>query len=79
MVKENLDDNFREELRAIEQWFCVLSEAERTTAFYCLFQHISQVQIRFFINVLQQMLKKDRSPPTSKFDGFKLFNSFISF
>ncbi|KAJ3088506.1 hypothetical protein HK102_008582 [Quaeritorhiza haematococci] len=59
MAKAKLDDNFREELKAIEQWFSVLSDPERTTALYSLLQHTNQVQIRFFITVLQQMAQKD--------------------
>src|SRR5260221_12212356 len=37
----------------------VLSEAERTAALYSLLQHSTQVQIRFFITVLQQMARAD--------------------
>ncbi|KAJ3333843.1 hypothetical protein HDU76_002564 [Blyttiomyces sp. JEL0837] len=59
MAHAKLDDNFREELKAIEQWFSVLSDPERTTALYSLLQHTTQVQIRFFITVLQQMAQKD--------------------
>ena len=33
----------------------VLSEAVRTAAFYSLLQHSTQVHIRFFITILQQM------------------------
>ena len=51
--------NFKEELNAIEQWFRVLSEAERTAALYSLLQSSTQVQIRFFITVLQQMARAD--------------------
>jgi len=47
----------KDELSAIEQWFRVLSEAERTAALYALLQQTTQVQIRFFIQVLQQMGK----------------------
>lgn len=39
--------------------FKVLSEAERTAALYSLLQHSTQVQIRFFITVLQQMARSD--------------------
>ncbi|KAK7990954.1 SAM domain-containing protein [Apiospora arundinis] len=49
--------DFKDELSAIEQWFRVLSEAERTAALYALLQQTTQVQIRFFIQVLQQMGK----------------------
>jgi hypothetical protein len=43
----------------VDQWFRFLSEAERTATIYTLLQHSSQVQIRFFINLLQQMGKRD--------------------
>lgn len=39
--------------------FKVLSEAERTAALYSLLQQSTQVQIRFFITVLQQMARSD--------------------
>lgn len=59
MAAASLDQNFKEELSAIEQWFRVLSEAERTAALYSLLQSSTQVQIRFFITVLQQMARAD--------------------
>ena len=59
MAAASLDQAFKEELGAIEQWFRVLSEAERTAALYSLIQSSSQVQIRFFITVLQQMARTD--------------------
>lgn len=59
MAAASMDVNFKEELSAIEQWFKVLSEAERTAALYSLLQHSTQVQIRFFITVLQQMARSD--------------------
>jgi hypothetical protein len=46
MAAASLDQNFKEELGAIEQWFRVLSEAERTAALYSLLQSATQVQIR---------------------------------
>ncbi|KAJ5245921.1 hypothetical protein N7468_000904 [Penicillium chermesinum] len=55
MAAATLDQDFKDELSAIEQWFRVLSEAERTAALYALLQQTTQVQIRFFIQVLQQM------------------------
>lgn len=57
MAAATLDQDFKDELSAIEQWFRVLSEAERTAALYALLQQTTQVQIRFFIQVLQQMAK----------------------
>lgn len=57
MATATLDQDFKDELSAIEQWFRVLSEAERTSALYALLQQTTQVQIRFFIQVLQEMAK----------------------
>ena len=45
--------------RCVATGFKVLSEAERTAALYSLLQHSTQVQIRFFITVLQQMARSD--------------------
>lgn len=59
MASASLDQNFKEELGAIEQWFRVLSEAERTAALYSLLNQATQVQIRFFITILQQMARND--------------------
>lgn len=59
MAAASLDANFKEELSAIEQWFRVLSEAERTAALYSLLQSATQVQMRFFVTVLQQMARND--------------------
>lgn len=53
------DNNFKDELTAIDQWFRVLSEPEQTAAVYNLLQHSSPPQIRFFITVLQNLAKKD--------------------
>ncbi|KAI7530470.1 hypothetical protein KC331_g14647, partial [Hortaea werneckii] len=53
MAAATLDQDFKDELSAIEQWFRVLSEPERTAALYALLQQTTQVQIRFFIQVLQ--------------------------
>lgn len=43
----------------ISSGFRVLSEAERTAALYSLLQHSTQMQIRFFVTVLQQMARSD--------------------
>ncbi|WVQ82498.1 hypothetical protein IAT38_004627 [Cryptococcus sp. DSM 104549] len=59
MAAASTDQNFTEELGAIEQWFRVLSEAERTAALYSLLQHSTPVQIRFFISVLHHMAQSD--------------------
>ncbi|KAF2400113.1 hypothetical protein EJ06DRAFT_530861 [Trichodelitschia bisporula] len=82
MATATLDQDFKDELSAIEQWFRVLSEAERTSALYALLQQTTQVQIRFFIQVLQEMAKKhpmsgilspsnfgQKDAMTQKFDG----------
>ncbi|KAJ2006298.1 Flap-structured DNA-binding and RNA-binding protein [Coemansia thaxteri] len=60
MAKVSLDPVFKDELNAIDQWFSVLLEPERTAALYSLMQHCSDLQIRFFITILQQMLKMDQ-------------------
>lgn len=57
MAAAALDHEFKDELSAIEQWFKVLSEAERTAALYALLGNSTQVQVRFFSGVLQQMSK----------------------
>lgn len=62
MAAATLDQDFKDELSAIEQWFRVLSEAERTAATYALIQQTTQTQQRFFAHVLNQM---SRSHPIS--------------
>lgn len=57
MATATLDQDFKDELAAIEQWFRVLSEPERTASLYALIQQTTQVQIRFLIQVLQQMAR----------------------
>ncbi|KAL0092857.1 hypothetical protein J3Q64DRAFT_1695353 [Phycomyces blakesleeanus] len=59
MASASVDPKYKEEIQHVDQWFCYLNEAERTAAIYSLLQHSSQVQIRFFITVLQQMNNKD--------------------
>lgn len=70
MSRTSLDDSFKEELRAMESWFQVLTDTEKTTALYSLIQNCNQVlsikinrlnkvQVRFFLTVLQQMLKME--------------------
>ncbi|ODQ51389.1 hypothetical protein SAICODRAFT_95498 [Saitoella complicata NRRL Y-17804] len=59
MAAASLDTNFKEELSAIEQWFRVLSEAERTAALYSLLNGTTSVQKRFLIQVLREMLRSD--------------------
>jgi hypothetical protein len=82
MAAATLDQDFKDELNAIEQWFKVLCEAERTAALYALLQQTTQVQIRFFIQVLQEMAKSHPMSgvlsPTSLADSGK-FNAKLSF
>ncbi|OAC98828.1 hypothetical protein MUCCIDRAFT_134309, partial [Mucor lusitanicus CBS 277.49] len=47
------------EMQHVDQWYRYLTEAEKTATMYTLLQHSSQVQARFFINLLQQMVKRD--------------------
>jgi hypothetical protein len=81
MAEATQDQEFKEELAAIEQWFLVLSEAERTAAMYALLQQTTRVQTRFFSQVLQQKEKShpvpgilspttfDKDPMSSRLDG----------
>ncbi|KAI9291919.1 hypothetical protein K502DRAFT_344318 [Neoconidiobolus thromboides FSU 785] len=57
MAKASLEPSFKEELGAVENWFSALSEAERTAALYSLIHQATNVQVRFFITVLQKMTK----------------------
>jgi hypothetical protein len=52
-------DNFKEEMQAVMAWFLSESESEKTTIIYALLKQCSQLQIRFFLMVLQQMARKD--------------------
>ncbi|KAF3902527.1 hypothetical protein ABW21_db0204873 [Orbilia brochopaga] len=61
MAAATLDQEFKDELSAIEQWFRVLSAAERTAALYALLQQTTPVQVRFFIAILQQMAQTQTS------------------
>lgn len=54
-----LDEAFKEELKAIQQWFNVLSEQERMTALFSLLKNLSIDQVRFFMTLLQLMISKD--------------------
>ena len=54
-----LDDSFKDELAAIENWFRVLSDPERTACLYSLLKGTTPLQIKFFITVLTQMAAKD--------------------
>lgn len=57
MSKASLEPSFKEELGAVENWFSALSQAEKTAALYSLMHQSNNVQIRFFITVLQKMNK----------------------
>ncbi|ORX91227.1 hypothetical protein K493DRAFT_52735 [Basidiobolus meristosporus CBS 931.73] len=59
MATTSLDQNFKDELAAVQQWFKALSDSERTAGLYSLLQQSSPVQVRFFIAVLLQMAKND--------------------
>ncbi|KAI9247354.1 hypothetical protein BY458DRAFT_494569 [Sporodiniella umbellata] len=59
MASASVDPKFKEEVQHVDQWFKYLNPAERTATIYTLLQHSSQVQIRFFVNLLQQMSQRD--------------------
>ncbi|RDB25242.1 hypothetical protein Hypma_008010 [Hypsizygus marmoreus] len=73
VTKASAETKFKAELSTIEQWFKVLSEAERTAAVYTLMLHSNQDQIRFFISVLQQMIRPEvaKSPESPAEDPVK--------
>ncbi|KAF3922078.1 hypothetical protein ABW20_dc0108571 [Dactylellina cionopaga] len=66
MAAATLDQEFKDELSAIEQWFRVLSVAERTAALYALLQQTTPVQVRFFIAILQQMASSQSDPLSNR-------------
>lgn len=66
MAAATLDQEFKDELMAIEQWFRVLSVAERTAALYALLQQTTPVQVRFFIAILQQMSQSQSGKGTHR-------------
>ncbi|KAJ3376098.1 Flap-structured DNA-binding and RNA-binding protein [Allomyces arbusculus] len=53
-----VDPQFRDELVAMEDWFKVLSDAERTLALYTLFQYVTPVQGRFLRTVLDTVVRR---------------------
>ncbi|KAI8074251.1 uncharacterized protein B0P05DRAFT_547862 [Gilbertella persicaria] len=55
MAAASLDQEFKDELQHINQWFRCRSDAERTAALYTVVQNASQIQIRFLITVLQRL------------------------
>ena len=59
ITSSSTDDAFKEELKAIQQWFSVLSDHERTAALFSLLRNLNLEQIRFFMTVLQQMASKE--------------------
>lgn len=62
MATANLDQTFQDEMAHVNQWFGYLSDPEKTATLYTLLQHSSQVQIRFFIHLLQEMRKPNPNP-----------------
>ncbi|CAO0792223.1 unnamed protein product [Mucor circinelloides] len=64
MATATLDQTFQDEMQHVNQWFGFLSDAEKTATLYTLLQHSSQVQIRFFIHLLQEMRKPKPNPLT---------------
>ena len=57
MAAATLDKDYTEELAAIEQWFRMMSDAERTASLYAFAQQITWGHRRFFLKVLEQMAK----------------------
>lgn len=59
VTKASTETRFKNELGTIDQWYNILSVAERTASVHMLLQRSDQDQIRFYISVLQQMIKPD--------------------
>ncbi|KAI8642735.1 hypothetical protein BD408DRAFT_175404 [Parasitella parasitica] len=62
MATATLDQTFQDEMQHVNQWFGFLSDAEKTATLYTLLQHSSQVQIRFFMHLLQELRKPKANP-----------------
>jgi hypothetical protein len=70
VAKSSTDSKFKGELDAIENWFKVLNESERTAALYALFEYTSEDQLQFFTTVIQKKTQPQEGPkPTPLRDG----------
>ncbi|KAJ9077965.1 Flap-structured DNA-binding and RNA-binding protein [Entomophthora muscae] len=79
MSKASLEPSFKEELGAVENWFSALSQAEKTAALYSLMHQSTNVQIRFFITVLQKMNKdpvRDILSPAFSRQGLQTYSDY---
>lgn len=80
MAAATVDQEFKDELSAIEQWFKVLTEAERTAALYALLQQTTHIQLEFFLQVLNEVKKNNPAPgimsPTN-FGGAGTYMVFV--
>jgi hypothetical protein len=54
-----VDDAFKDELLAIQEWFDVLSDTEKTTALLTLVSNLNLDQTKFLLSVLQKMANKE--------------------
>ncbi|ORZ17715.1 hypothetical protein BCR42DRAFT_450279 [Absidia repens] len=59
VAEASLDETFKDELHHVNQWIRCRSDAERTAALYSIVQNASQIQIRFLIMVLQQLVNQE--------------------
>ncbi|CAO3598268.1 unnamed protein product [Absidia cylindrospora] len=59
VAEASLDETFKDELHHVNQWIRCRSDAERTAALYSIIQNASQIQIRFLIMVLQQLVNQE--------------------
>ncbi|KAG1234193.1 hypothetical protein G6F68_010032 [Rhizopus microsporus] len=73
----SLDQEFKDELHHINQWFRCRSDAERTAALYTVVQNASQIQIRFLITVLQQLANQNPYGSSAGQENGKLGNFYI--
>ena len=72
----SMDEDYMDELRAIEQWFRVLSDAERACAFYTLAQQLGDGHIMFFSTFFQykaaEVTKKRQKMPVRGLEDLPL-------
>lgn len=75
----SLDQEFKDELHHINQWFRCRSDAERTAALYTVVQNASQIQIRFLITVLQQLANQSPCGSSAGQENGKLGYFYIMY
>ncbi|KAJ1517859.1 hypothetical protein HMI55_005383 [Coelomomyces lativittatus] len=58
------NNDFDQDVKALELWFMDLSEQEKLKSMEALIQHVTSDQARYFMGVLSQLLKRNEPVPT---------------